>query len=242
MNKFGKIFFWFLGIVVLLFWGISWGQTTPECTTDQQCIDKMWANGKCMDWICTNISEVTVTDENCNWWKVIAWICKCPTWTTLVKGEWCVSCDTPWVCCGVKLNTKIPFIGDCIELDSKAWDSCKENSDCGEWGTCIHRKDEQWNFSEEWTCQYDNDSDETKVTDKTAFPLLMWGLTKMMVTVILLMSFILILVGWVMISASWSDDGQAREGKKLIGKVLIGIALLGASGVILRLINPHFFG
>jgi len=36
--------------------------------------------------------------------------------------------------------------------------------------------------------------------------------------------------------------GNPSEGKKMIIKVVIGIALLGASGVILRLINPNFFG
>jgi hypothetical protein len=36
--------------------------------------------------------------------------------------------------------------------------------------------------------------------------------------------------------------GKASEGKKMITNVIIGIALLGASGVILRLINPNFFG
>ncbi len=83
--------------------------------------------------------------------------------------------------------------------------------------------------------------DGTVVTEETAFPVLMGSLTKMMVTVILLISFVAILAGGVMISASGGSDSWAKKGKELIGKVIIAIAVLWASGVILRLINPNFF-
>lgn len=139
-------------------------------------------------------------------------ICDCPDWTKRIDKEWCVSCSKEWVCCGIQLNTNVPFIGNCIELSK--WSSESES----------------------------NDPNESKVTEKTAFPVLMGGLTKILVTIIILMWFIGILAGGVMISASWGDETRATEGKKLIGKVVIALALLGASGVILRLINPNFFG
>jgi hypothetical protein len=53
----------------------------------------------------------------------------------------------------------------------------------------------------------------------------------------LIVSFLLIVIGGIMIST-----GNPKWGKDMIMKVIIGIALLGASGVILRLINPNFFG
>jgi len=53
----------------------------------------------------------------------------------------------------------------------------------------------------------------------------------------LIVSFVLIIVGGIMIAT-----GNPSGGKKMIMKVVVGIALLGASGVILRLINPNFFG
>jgi len=84
-------------------------------------------------------------------------------------------------------------------------------------------------------------NDETKVTEKTAFPVLMWWLTKILVTVIMLVSFVAILAWWVMIASSGWSDSWASNGKKLIWRVVIALALLGASGVILRLINPNFF-
>lgn len=78
--------------------------------------------------------------------------------------------------------------------------------------------------------------DEQAVTSEDAFPVLMGSLTQILVTIILIVSFVLIIIGGIMIST-----GNLSGGKSLIIKVVIGIALLGASGVILRLINPNFF-
>jgi hypothetical protein len=69
----------------------------------------------------------------------------------------------------------------------------------------------------------------------------MWWLVKILVTIIILAGFIGILAGGVMISAAWSDDQKAAKWKKLIINVAIAIAILWASWVILRLINPNFF-
>ena len=123
--------------------------------------------------------------------------CTCNQWYTEIDSV-CEPCDKEWVCCGVSLNTNVPFIGDCIE--SKA-------------------DDPSW------------------ISSDQAFPVLMWSLVKILVTVILILSFVLIIIGGIMIAT-----GDAPWGKKMIIKVVIGIALLGASGVILRLINPNFFG
>ncbi|MFA7298839.1 MAG: hypothetical protein WC010_04305 [Candidatus Absconditabacterales bacterium] len=128
-------------------------------------------------------------------------ICSCPTGTKNVKGT-CELCSKKGVCCGVELNTNVPFIGKCIESDTA-----------------------------------NKSSDETNVTGESAFPVLLGSLTKILVTIILIVSFVLIIIGGIMIST-----GDPAGGKKMIIKVVIGIALLGASGVILRLINPNFFG
>ena len=75
------------------------------------------------------------------------------------------------------------------------------------------------------------------VNSSTAFPVLMGSLTKILVTLILIISFVMIIVWGIMIAT-----GNPSGGKKMIINVVIGIAVLGASGVILRLINPNFFG
>lgn len=75
----------------------------------------------------------------------------------------------------------------------------------------------------------------------TAFPTLMWGLTKMVVTAILIISFLLIIAWWVMIAMWWAEQSLQWKGKDLILKVIIWIALLGTSWIILHIINPNFF-
>lgn len=127
--------------------------------------------------------------------------CSCPTWFKNVNDE-CKPCSDPNVCCGISLNTSIPFIGNCIEDDVA-------NRGPG----------------------------ETSVTWTTAFPVLMWSLTKILVTLILIISFVLIIIWGIMIAT-----GNPSWGKKMIMNVVVGIALLWASWVILRLINPNFFG
>lgn len=130
--------------------------------------------------------------------------CKCnPTYgeyyDAKLKKNRCGLCTRTDVCCGTKLNTKIPFIGDCIESSTQASNST--------------------------------------INETTAFPTLVTALVKILVSVILIASFVLIVVAGVMIAT-----GDAKWGKDMIIKVAIWLALLGASGVILRLINPNFFG
>ncbi len=160
----------------------------------QELCDGWWL------WCCPMAAGTTCLSPH--WWQVNNfWMCVCPTWFKNVNNE-CKSCKDSWVCCGIQLNTSIPFIGNCIENSAT-----------------------------------DRGDGELAVSGTTAFPVLMWSMTKILVTVILIISFVLIVVGGIMISI-----GKASEGKKMITNVIIGIALLGASGVILRLINPNFFG
>ncbi len=147
-------------------------------------------------------SDVWSMCELPKWSKRNAFLkCVCDPWFKNVNDV-CTSCSADGVCCGISLNTSVPFIGNCIE----------SNTDYKSVG-------------------------ETGVTWEQAFPVLMWSLTKMLVTVILIVSFLLILIGGIMIAT-----GNRKWGMDMIKKVAIGIALLWASGVILRLINPNFFG
>ena len=142
--------------------------------------------------------------------SLITWKCVCKDWEwwkTMEDGS-CKKCDEEWVCCGIDLNTKVPFIWNCIEYNS---------GDVG------------------WSAETAN------VDESTVFPVLMSAFTKILVTVILLMSFLAILAWGVMITASGGSDTGASKWKKLIGSVIIALALLGSSWIILRLINPNFF-
>lgn len=89
------------------------------------------------------------------------------------------------------------------------------------------------NFPIIWNCI------ETKAgaaNPTNAFPYLMWALTKIIMSLIMVVCFILVIVAWIM----WAAD-KPKEWKELLKKVAITILLLGFSWVILRLINPNFF-
>ena len=69
-----------------------------------------------------------------------------------------------------------------------------------------------------------------------AFPYMIWVLTKIIISVILVVCFILVIVAWIMRAADKPD-----KAKPLLRKVAITILLLWFSGVILKLVNPNFF-
>ena len=113
---------------------------------------------------------------------------------------------------------------------------------CGLWWTYVNAATCGWTcswvklntcFPIIWDCIWDDaNEDATK-----AFPTMTWALAKIIVSLILVVCFILIIVGWIM----WAAD-KPKEWKDLITKVAITILLLWFSWVILRLINPNFFG
>ena len=197
-----------------------WMSTTEWagcCDTEcQACKAKAWSVVRYDDFtksmVCSTTSEQALASNLCagglygdgpKWWVIDSLgRCVCPKWTKNINKV-CEPCNKKWVCCGIQLNTSIPFIGKCIESAStNVWEG-----------------------------------EEISVTGETAFPVLMWSLTKILVTIILIVSFVLIIIWGIMIAT-----GNPSWGKKMIIKVVVGIALLWASGVILRLINPNFFG
>lgn len=183
---------------------------------------------------CPDGSQIPA-DDCCPWESAITpWAgatakdCSKKPWTTpvVVNGVSTCVCDPSlpdpkrpgkFQCCGIKLLTSVPFIGKCIYMLSDA-----ELKALGAKAAA--------------------NPDVLAVSENTAFPRLMLWLTKILVTVILLASFIAIIVAGVMMAASGSGEEWYTNGKKIIGSVIAAIALLGASGVILRLINPNFFG
>ena len=208
----------------------TWGSTAKSCSER----DSDWTNqvdGKCPNGTPDGFSNANGTFQCCNpqaEWSTWSYCketplsslnndphalvsipgisCECEKW----RGEYydatewktkCGLCTDDKVCCGTKLNTKIPFIGDCIESSTQASGSA--------------------------------------INETTAFPVLVTALVKILVSVILIASFVMIIAAGVMIATWWSN---VKAGKDMIIKVAIWLAILWASGVILRLINPNFFG
>ena len=90
-----------------------------------------------------------------------------------------------------------------------------------------------------WNCIElgENNWTSETITEKNAFPMLVAWLIKILMTVILIVCFLVLIVAWIF-RTTW----DAKKWKDLIKWVAISLALLWASWVILRLVNPNFFG
>lgn len=97
-----------------------------------------------------------------------------------------------------------------------------------------------------WDCiEMGTDSgrwDTTSVTSVTAFPILMQWLMKILMSVIMVFSFIMVIVSWLMMTAWAFKSSSFDKWKTILKNVLISLILLWCSWLILSLINPSFFG
>ncbi|MFA5747816.1 MAG: hypothetical protein WC872_01750 [Candidatus Absconditabacterales bacterium] len=174
---------------------------TGNCNSNNDCRD----DEECVSYFCQKKTTPANTVPGNNNTSSLCGGKTCDGTTHSCVQDKCV-CDPNITgnCCGIKLNTNVPFIGNCIELSSQ--------------------------------------NPKSNINESTAFPILMGGLTKILITVILVVCFGVIIVGGVMISTGGASQENVTQGRKLIMGVVKAIAILGAIGVILRLINPNFFG
>lgn len=85
------------------------------------------------------------------------------------------------------------------------------------------------------------DSDPNNTTIVNVFPKLTWKLVRLVMTIIVIMWFLGILVGWFMIA--WNGAlGTKQQWRKLIITIVLWLILLGATWIILNMLNPEFFG
>lgn len=186
-------------------------------------------------------------DGVCNNWYVLYNSCcqKCDHPGTTIEecaiywSEYVL--EENWVCCK----------RDCSNLACPEWqtgDEAKCDCVCDSAQTCCWVRLNTvvpfiWDCIELWDSTYlDGDTSKSTVTQLTAFPFLMMWLTKIAVTVVLIFSIIVVIASWLLmatwgISASWYN-----QWKKLLMNVIISLILLWCSWLILKLINPTFFG
>lgn len=159
-----------------------------------KCPSNKKVNEEWDDCVCT-------TSSSCNqsWYVFNDETCKC-------------ECDPTQRCCGILLNTVVPFIGDCIEMTTQ--NSISDPSD----------------------------PNKSRVNQLNAFPFLMMWLSKILVTIILIFSFLIIIAAWLMMTTGVYKEQNYKTWVDRITKVIVWLILLWASGLILRLINPSFFG
>lgn len=114
----------------------------------------------------------------------------------------------------IKLNTDFPFIWNCINITKSG------------------RPVDQISTS---------DGTVSIIREDSIFPVLLTALSKIVMSLILLGCFILLIVGGFEL-ITWQSVISAGDGMGKIKVVLAALALLGTASVILKVVNPNFFG
>lgn len=74
-----------------------------------------------------------------------------------------------------------------------------------------------------------------------AFAYMVKAIMKFIITIIMVVSVLMIVAAGVLMTTEGYEKGSYTKGMGMIKTVAQALALLGASGVILKLINPNFF-
>ena len=222
-KKIVLFFFILICSIIPLYTMWAWLSCTNELMALTQCTSCLDGNGTSpwvdcspyisyilplWEWSCSHFQGIyddclsnsssqwtTQCTGTCSAWEIWnTWSCKCV-------------CDSSNRCCWIQLNTVVPFIWDCIELDTNS-----------------------------------NNENTTSVNSMTAFPVLMQWLMKIMMSVIMVFSFIMVIVSWLMMTV-WAmpKSSSFDKWKNIFKNVLISLILLWCSWLILSLINPSFF-
>ena len=155
-------------------------------------------------------------------WYVRAQQCDCPEWDETCRAK-------------------------CEHYQSKEYEEYNNPEEKKWWkasGKCVSREECKWIalntcFPIIWNCIDTWKEDTTNPTQ--AFPMMIWALTKFVMSLVLVVCFILIIVAWIMRAGDNPWSWKWWWAKWLLAKVAITILLLWFSWVILRLINPNFF-
>lgn len=201
-------------------WGEEWGEEwenerreNPEVQWYADCTNNIDVNTENLNYI-NQLADGTCCFDW--WWFEPQCPCdvvneeemnNCNNQTWMIRKNCRCVCDSSDKCCWIKLNTVVPFIWDCIEL----------NTDSHRWDT-------------------------TAVTSITAFPLLMQWLMKILMSAIMVFSFLMVIIAWLMMTTWAFSNSSFSKWKNILKNVIISLILLWCSWLILSLINPSFFG
>lgn len=246
--------------------GFFWNDTRTALTNcaNTYCTEKwanysvptlQWENLACEDGYtldsstkcCKNTCDNPPTGWQCESGYVLNWAC-------------CAACDNPptawqcgsgyvldWACCVMKCSVPTEE-RDCNRSwwdwnDSKCKCECNPNKWC-----CGVQLNVPLPFIGDCIEMTTNNSTagsrtgSISVNQLNAFPVLVKWITKILVTLIMIFSIIVVIVAWLMMTTSVASEQNYKTWLKYLEKVLISLILLWTSWLILKLINPSFFG
>lgn len=180
-------------------------------------------------------------------------------WDCCIMWEWCANPPQNWECeswyklenaCCVPLSCEEENSGAKATCDARrnSWEAVKRDSskckcvcDPSMW-CCWVKLNTVVPFI--WDCiEMTNGNDTTQwVNQLNAFPYLMKWITKILITAIMIFSIIIVIAAWFLMSTSVASEGNYKKWVELLKNVLICLILLWCSWLILKLVNPNFFG
>ena len=146
-----------------------------------------------------------------------------PLWYVYAQGDPCSKCSS---ISDPEENYKC--LAECAQEQTE-WKNKKE---CKDWCCWIKLNTD---FPIIWNCIWGDKEDGVDATN--AFPTMLGAFTKIIMSVILVVCFVMVIYAGILRSAN-----NPKEAKEWLTRVAITVALLWLSGVILKLINPNFFG
>lgn len=199
-----------------------------------------------------NVDYVKVNDWSCCFWgEGMSPQCECNNQPQNWQCKSWFKLD--WNCC-----VAIP----CEELNS--WDKEKCDARRKNWGAVIWENCECVCDPARWCCGVQlnvplpfigdciemttnnsiaGDRDwSISVNQLNAFPVLIKWISKIVVTLIMIFSIIVVICAWIMMTTSVASQWNFNKWLDMLKKVIVALILLWVSWLILRLINPSFFG
>ena len=241
-----KYLLWILAISISVWWyGFAgencdrrdfWSQEHNDCLAQQQQIQQQYQQNTTADPCLVKVSSSLSTSATCDKTPKED-LDDCRIWTNSSNTSY--KCATRYSCETLFTDSKTANKCNFARCETQRW---KWSSYC----TCKYGSNGDWidkwiplntSIPFLWNClKKSNPSDPNDNAALNAFPTIISVASRILITVIMLVGFVMIVIGWI----QWST-WKAADWKKMISKVVVWFALLWAMWAILRLINPNFF-
>ena len=219
---------------------------SADCKLWNNTIDKFFQTDFCSK-IDSNWTTFPLNWWACPEWKEIEWSCCKPSSCAKLLSWW--SCDVygsgykpEWNCCVFDCSEW----KDCPDWEKRSTWTCKCVCDPTQW-CCGVQLNMVVPFI--WDCiELSNNTNasysggKTTINQLNAFPVLMKWLSKIVVTIIMIFSIIVVVIAWLLMTTSVANESNYKKWLEMLRNVAIALILLWTSWLILRLINPTFFG
>lgn len=201
----------------------------PKCECDNPPVNNTCESGYVLDWACCVTCENPPQNGQCESWYKLEDVC-CVEMSCEELNSWdkekCDERREKW--------------------EAVIWENCSCACDPARWccgvqlnvplpfiGDCIELTNSNSTAGAR--------DGSISINQLNAFPVLIKWISKIIVTLIMIFSVIVVIFAWVMMTTSVANESNYKTWLEMLKKVIIALILLWTSWLILKLINPTFF-